>query len=571
MHGECDFYPTRSTRLTSAIAAHCECGFYPSTRLLKAPGEPKNVISNRPDRDSATPPGLAAPKPGTPIDQVKGFVWPRFQPLRRWSVWWPIKTWLYMVGVLLMLFSITLLPPIAIAWHYDGQEVMLPFIKTMVVSLGVGVLCWGPLYRFKVELRNRDGFILVVAFWFLSPLLGALPFMLSEHPHMPLVAAVFETVSGLTTTGATVLSALDTMPRAILYYRAQLHFLGGIGVVVLAVALLPMLGIGGMQLYRASTPGPMKDEKLTPRITETAKNLWYIYVTLNLACFIAYWLAGMNPFDAICYSFTTIALGGLSPHDASIGYFQSPLLEWITIFFMLVAMVNFALYFLAWRYRSLKPVLHNPEFRFCMQVVAGLVALTCLHLYLEGASLMRSLELGVFQAVSIITGTGLVTAGYPVADHWPAFIPLLLLLGSFFGGCVGSTCGGIKAIRFLLLYKQSVRELRLLVRPTAQIAVKLGDQAVSERVIQAVWGFFYMYILSYCALSLALAATGVDLVTAFGSVAACLNNMGVGLGETAAGFSPLSDTALWLLSLAMLLGRLEIFPVLLLFLPDFWK
>ncbi len=483
----------------------------------------------------------------------------------------PFKTWLYMVGVLLILFSATLLPPIAVAWHYDGYAVMLPFAQTLGASLGLGLICWLPLRRFKVDLRNRDGFILVVAFWVLSSLLGALPFILSDQPEVRFVDAVFETVSGLTTTGASVLQEINKLPKAILYYRAQLHFLGGIGIVVLAVALLPMLGIGGMQLYRASTPGSMKDEKLTPRITETAKNLWFIYVGLNIACFLAYWWAGMSLFDAICYSFTTIALGGFAPHDASIGHFNNPLFEWITIFFMLVAMVNFALYFLAWRARSLKAVFHDAEFRFCMQVVAGIVALACLHLYLNETSWWDSIHLGTFQGISIITGTGLVTAGYPAHESWPAFVPLLLLLGSFFGGCVGSTCGGIKAIRFLLLYKQSVRETRLLVRPTAQITIKLNDHPVPDRVMQAVWGFYYLYIFSYCAFSLALAATGVDLVTAFGTTAACLNNMGVGLGATAGGFSPLNDTATWLMSLAMLVGRLEIFPLLLLFLPDFWR
>ena len=277
-----------------------------------------------------------------------------------------------MVGLLLILFSASLLPPIVVAWWYDGYPVMLPFLETLAATLGLGLLCWAPLRHFKVELRNRDGFILVVAFWFLSSLLGALPFMLSDHPQMRFVDAVFETVSGLTTTGATVLSELDKMSKAILYYRAQLHFLGGIGIV--AVALLPMLGIGGMQLYRASTPGPMKDEKLTPRITETAKNLWYIYAGLNFACFLAYWSAGMSPFDAVCYSFTTIALGGFAPHDASIGHFQNPLFGWITVFFMLVAMVNFALYFLAWRSHSLRvslaavsvpPVAASRRFAFC--------------------------------------------------------------------------------------------------------------------------------------------------------------------------------------------------------------
>jgi trk system potassium uptake protein TrkH len=482
----------------------------------------------------------------------------------------PLKTTLHMVGLLMILFSATMVPPMGVAWWYDGYDVVLPFAEALGAMLGLGLLCWLPVCRFKVDLRNRDGFIVVVAFWFLLSLLGALPFTLSDSPHMHFVDAVFETASGLTTTGATVLSGLDNMPKAIVYYRAQLNFLGGMGIVVLAVALLPMLGIGGMQLYKAETPGPMKDEKLTPRITETAKNLWYIYVGLNVVCTLSFWAAGMSFFDALCHSFATLALGGFSTHDASIGYFQSPTIELVAGFFSLVAAVNFALYFVAWRSRSLKAIFHDAEFRFCMAVFGGIIATVCAYLYLSGKfPLWESVYHGFFQTASVITDNGLGTVGYP-AD-WPIFVPLLLLLGSFFGGCVGSTCGGIKAIRFLLLYKQSVREARLLIRPSAQIAVKLGNHPIPDRVMQAVWGFYYLYILSYCVFSLGLAATGVDLVTSFGSVAGCLNNMGIGLGETASNFAPLSDVATWTLTLSMLVGRLEVFPLLLLFLPDFWK
>lgn len=512
-----------------------------------------------------------SPSPGEPItarppvSQTKVGK-PSQQRIRRA----PIKTALHMVGLLMILFSATMLPPMGVAWWYDSYDVILPFAEAMGAMLGLGLLCWLPVCRFKVDLRNRDGFVVVVAFWFLWSLLGALPFMLSDNPHMPLVDAVFETVSGLTTTGATTLSGLDTMPKAIVYYRAQLNFLGGMGIIVLAVALLPMLGVGGMQLYKAETPGPMKDEKLTPRITETAKNLWYIYVGLNVACTLSFWAAGMSFFDALCHSFATLALGGFSTHDASIGYFNSPAIELVAGFFSIVAAVNFALFFLAWRSRSLKAIFRDAEFQFCMAVFGGIIATACAFLYFSGKfPLWESIYRGFFQAASVITDNGLVTVGYP-AD-WPIFVPLLLLLGSFFGGCVGSTCGGIKAIRFLLLYKQSVREARLLIRPSAQIAVKLGNHPVPDRVMQAVWGFYYLYIFSYCFFSLALTATGVDLVTAFGSVAGCLNNMGVGLGETAVGFSPLNDTATWLLSLSMLIGRFEVFPLLLLFLPDFWK
>ena len=482
----------------------------------------------------------------------------------------PLKTALYMVGLLMIMFSFTMLPPMAVAWWYDGTSVVMPFFEAMETMLGLGLLCWLPVCRHKPDLRNRDGFVVVVAFWFLLSLIGALPFMLSSNPHVRLVDAVFETISGLTTTGATVLSGLDAMPRAIVYYRAQLNFLGGMGVIVLAVALLPMLGVGGMQLYKAETPGPMKDEKLTPRITETAKNLWLIYVILNVLCILSFWAAGMNLFDALCHSFATLALGGYSTHDASIGYFNSPAIELVAGFFSIVAAVNFALFFLAWRARSLKAVFRDAEFRFCMAVFGGIIATTCLYLYWTSKfPAWEAFYHGFFQAASIITDNGLGTIGYP-AD-WPIFVPLLLMLGSFFGGCVGSTCGGIKAIRFLLLYKQSVREARLLIRPAAQIAVKVGQNPIPDRVMQAVWGFYYLYIFSYCFFSLALTATGVDLVTSFGSVAGCLNNMGIGLGETAVGFAPLNDTATWLLSLAMLVGRFEVFPLLLLFLPDFWK
>ena len=483
----------------------------------------------------------------------------------------PLKTAFYMVGLLMILFSTTMLPPIAVAGWYDGYTVVLPFAQAMGTMVVLGLLLWLPVCRYKPELRNRDGFAVVVLFWVSLSLIGALPFMLSKTPHMPLVDAVFETVSGLTTTGATVLSNLDGMPKAIVYYRAQLNFLGGMGIIVLAVALLPMLGIGGMQLYKAETPGPMKDEKLTPRITETAKNLWFIYVTLNVICTLSFWAAGMGLFDAICHSFATMALGGFSTHDASIGYFNSPSIEWVAGVFSLIAAVNFALFFLAWRSRSLRIIFNDPEFKFCMVVFGVLISATCLYLYFLGnLSGWSWLYRGFFQAASVITDNGLGTIGYP-AD-WPLFVVLLLLLGSFFGGCVGSICGGIKAMRFLLLYKQSVREARLLIRPTAQIAVKVGDRPIPDRVMQAVWGFYFLYIFSYCLFSVVLAGiSNVDLITAFGTVAGCLNNMGIGLGDTATGFGVLNDAGTWLMCLAMLVGRLEVFPLLVFFLPDFWR
>jgi trk system potassium uptake protein TrkH len=478
------------------------------------------------------------------------------------------KATVAMLGLLLVLFSLTMLPPLFVGLFY-GDGATTPFLHTFALTLCLGLVCWLPLRGNTLDLRNRQGFMVVVGLWIMVSLLSALPFMLAVHPHMHVTDAVFEATSGLTTTGATVLSNFDNFPHAILYYRAQLNFVGGMGIVVLAVAVLPLFGIGGMQLYRAETPGPMKDEKLTPRIRETAKRLWYIYVGLVIACAFAYWAAGMNVFDAVCHSFATLALGGFSTHSDSIGYFHSPAIEIVGGVFSLLAGINFALYFVAWRHLSLRPVLQNAEFQFYVAVLCLIIVVTCLALHATGTfGSWESYYHGFFQAASIVTDNGLTTASYPA---WPPWIALLLVFGSFFGGCVGSTCGGIKAFRFMLLFRQSAREVRLLIHPAAAIAIKIGGKPTSDRVVDAVWGFYFLYILSYCVLSLGIAMTGVDLVTAFGSVAGCLNNMGVGLGETATSFGGLNHTAKWMLTLSMLLGRLEVFPLLLIFTKDFWR
>jgi trk system potassium uptake protein TrkH len=476
---------------------------------------------------------------------------------------------LYVLGALTALFSVSMLPPIAVGLLYGDGEVA-PFAVAFAIMLGTGLALWLPVHGRPPELRSADGFLVVTLFWVVLGLLGALPLLLAGRPEIRFVDAVFESVSGITTTGGTVLTGLDDLPHSILFYRAELHFLGGMGVVVLAVALLPMLGIGGMQLYRAETPGPMKEEKLTPRITETAKSLWLVYVGLNAACALAYWVAGMDPFDAVTHAFTTLSLGGFSTHDASLGYFASPTIQLLATAFAVLAGVNFALHFLAWRALSLRVYVSDPEFRLYAWVLASLGVVTCVSLYGSGTfPLLEAGYHGLFQAPSVILGNGLTTAGYPQA--WPPFIVVLLLLGSFFGGCAGSTCGAIKAVRFLLLYRQSVREVRLLIHPRASFAIKFGGRTVAERVMTAVWGFYFLYVLTYCLLSLALVATGLDVITAFGSAAAGLNNMGVGLGETAAGFGGLNDAAKWLLVGGMVVGRLEVFPLLLLFYPGFWR
>ena len=473
------------------------------------------------------------------------------------------------LGLLLMMFSLTLLPPVGVAWYYDEPSAR-PFVVSMLLISGAGAALWLPVRRARRDLRVRDGFVIVVAFWLALSITGSVPLLLSEHPDLPLTDAVFESVSGLTTTGATVITGLDELPRAILFYRHLLQWLGGMGIIVLAVAIAPMLGIGGMQLFRAETPGPMKDSKLTPRITETAKALWYLYLLLTLACGVAYWAAGMEPFDAIGHSLSTVAIGGFSTHDASLGYFDNPLVELVAIVFMTAAGMNFALHFTAWRSRGFGVYRVDSELRCYLLLLGCVAAVTSAYLFVSGtfADPIAALRNGVFQAVSISTTTGFTTASYHI---WPSFLPVLLLFASFIGGCAGSTGGGLKVIRVLLLFKQGMREIVRLVHPSARVPIKVGGTVMPPRVIDAVWGFFATYIATFSLLLLALMATGLDQVTAFSAVAACMNNLGPGLGGVGLHYADISDTAKWLLSLAMLLGRLEIFTLLVLLSPAFWR
>ncbi len=447
---------------------------------------------------------------------------------------------------------------------------MMPFLMGFLMVLVTGFLLWVPVRGRRQELRVRDGFLVVVMFWTVLGLVGAVPFMLSENPRMPFTDAVFESMSGLTTTGATVITGIDSLPESLLIYRQELQWLGGMGIVVLAVAVMPMLGIGGMQLYRAETPGPMKDSKLTPRITETAKALWYIYLALTISCALAYWLAGMSGFDAIAHSFSTVAIGGFSTHDASMGYFDSAVIEMIAVVFMLLAGVNFSLHFLAWRSLSLRPYLHDPEVKFYLTVLGVVALITVTYLYFTHAFMTgyEALHHGIFQAVSVGTTTGFTTAEY---FNWPGFLPVLLLFSSFIGGCAGSTGGGMKAIRFLLLLKQGAREITRLVHPNAQIPVKVGNKAMPDRVVESVWGFFAIYVASFAVMMLILMATGLDQITAFSAVAACMNNLGPGLGEVGLHYGDINDVSKWVLRFAMLLGRLEIFTALVLLTPAFWR
>ena len=473
------------------------------------------------------------------------------------------------LGLMLMLFSLTMLPPIAVDMIYR-ENVVAPFLVGLMSALGIGLVLWYPVRGNRDELRLRDGFIIVVLFWVALSITASVPLLVADHPNLSVVDAVFESVSGLTTTGATVITGLNELPRSILFYRQMLQWFGGMGIIVLAVAVLPMLGIGGMQLYRAETSGPIKDSKLTPHITETAKALWYIYLALTIACALAYWKAGMSEFDAIVHSFSTVSIGGFSSHDTSIGYFASPLVELVAVVFMVLAGMNFALHFTAWRNRRLRGYWLDSELKAYLLLLVCLSVITSAYLYFSGTfnEPQAALRNGIFQSVSISTTTGFTTTNY---SGWPSFLPLLLLFASFIGGCAGSTGGGLKVIRVLLLYKQGKREITRLVHPNAQVAIKVGGVPMSSRVVDAVWGFFATYVAIFTLILLLLMITGMDQVSAFSAVAACMNNLGPGLGQVGDHYADLSDSAKWILCFAMLLGRLEIFTLLVLLSPGFWR
>ncbi len=475
------------------------------------------------------------------------------------------------VGMLIGLFSLTMLPPILIAALYDdggGGD----FFAAFSVTLLIGFLLWLPNRRLKKELKVREGFLVVVLFWVTLGSAGAIPFLMVDSMEMSLATAFFESFSGLTTTGATVIENIDRLPKSIVFYRQMLQWFGGMGIIVLAVAVLPMLGIGGMQLYRAETPGPVKDSKMTPRIAETAKALWYVYLCLTVACMLAFWLAGMTLFDALCHSFSTVSIGGFSTHDASIGYFDSNIINLITVVFLLISGVNYALHFNVFSAKkfSINPYQQDPEVRAFIFIQIVLTAICFLmlinhHVYdsIEGA-----FSQALFQAVSISTTAGFTTTSF--AD-WPLFLPVLLIISSFIGGCAGSTGGGLKVIRVLLLNLQGIRELKRLVHPKAVYKIKLGNKALPDRVIEAVWGFFASYALVFIICILALLMTGMNELSSFSATVAMLNNLGPGLGEVAVHFNEVSDASKWIMVLAMLFGRLEIFTLLVLFTPVFWK
>jgi len=474
------------------------------------------------------------------------------------------------LGRLLSIFSFAYLMPIAAAIYFDDGTTA-DFIAAMVISLGAGLTLYAVTRANYRELKPRDGFLLVSTVWALMAAIATIPLLL-VYDSMSFTDAFFETMSGLTTTGATIMTDLDHAPPAINLWRHELNWLGGMGIIVLAVAVLPLLGVGGMQLYKAETPGPMKDSKLTARIADTAKALWLVYFGITVVCILLLNWAGLSWLDSICHAFAALGLGGFSTRDASVGAFDNPKVEFILIVFMIIAAMNFATHFVAVRGRSLRAYWQDVEARG----VIGLIVTSCfgvaLYVWLEGTyeDYPTALRHVSFNLVSMATDCGFASQDF---DKWPVFAPLWMLFLSCITASSGSTGGGIKMIRTLILAKQANRELTRLVHPSVVNPVKIGGSAIPNNVVIAVLGFIFLYFMSVVMITFVLILSGLDFMTALGAVVASINNAGPGLNKVgpAANYAVLTDFQTWVCTFTMLLGRLEVLSLAVVFTPQFWR
>ena len=473
---------------------------------------------------------------------------------------------LKIIGIMLILFSLMLFIPISVSLFYNDGN-LETFLNSFMITLFFGLILYLPNIKSKNDIKTKEGFLIVVLFWFILSLFGSIPFMFDEQLSLTFIDAFFESISGWTTTGATVINNIDVLSPSLLIYRQELQWLGGMGIVILALAILPMLGVGGMHLYKAESTGPIKDNKISPRIAETAKSLWSIYLGLTIICAAAYYLAGMSIFDSVAHSFSTIAIGGFSTHNSSIGYFDSNLIELICIFFMLISALNFILHFMAIKTKDIKTYLNDTEFKSYIWVIFFVFLSIVLYVNIgkhEDLTVMQIL----FQSVSFITTSGFTTTTY---YSWPSFITSLLIAISFIGACAGSTGGGLKVIRVVILFKLLKKELLKIIHPTAEIPIRINQSAINEETSATLYNFFIFYILSYLALSFLLLMSGLDMITSFSAVASCINNLGPGLGDVALNYGDINIFSKYVLSFAMILGRLEIFTLLIVMTPYFWK
>ena len=473
------------------------------------------------------------------------------------------------IGLLLMVFSFAQVPPLVVDLIYAEGE-YISFLYSFLLTVLGGLVLWWPFREVKKDFRLREGVLIVVCFWIVLSLFGTLPFLITDSiSKLSFSDAFFESMSGLTTTGATVLSQLDDLPKSILFYRQQLQWLGGMGIIVLAVAVLPLLGVGGMELYHAESSGIAKD-RLTPKLRNTAIALWKIYVSLTVLCAIGYFFSGMSIFDAISHSFSTVAIGGFSTHDGSIGYFNSPAIEMIAMFFMFLAGINFSLHFVAWNNRSLVDYIKDSEFKTYSMVLicSTIIVIAALSFNSQYESSSEALRHSLFQTISIATTTGFTSQNF---SNWPAAIPVFLIMMSFIGACVGSTGGGIKVVRILVMFRLGMKEIHKFIRPNAQVSVKLNKSSINEKALVSVLGFFSLYAISFFLILMLLMFAGLDQVTAYSATAATMNNLGPGLGDVAQNYGSLGEVAKWILSFSMLIGRLEVLTIIAIFHKAFWR
>jgi trk system potassium uptake protein TrkH len=481
-----------------------------------------------------------------------------------------ILTLVHVLGLVCMVFG-TLMITCVLTSFFSNDGVTQAFWDAMLWAFGIGAALFLPTLKIQKKLSRQAGFLLVAMTWSLSPMLCTLP-LLFALPNMTFIDAYFETMSGLTTTGATVMSGLDTLPMSLNLWRHELNWIAGMGIIIFAVAILPMLGIGGMQLFKAETPGSVKESDLPPRIAQTAKALWIVYAGISVACILSLKLAGMNWFDAVCHAFAAMSLGGMSTHDSSIGFFDSVQIEVVLTIFQLIAAINFATHFIALRKHSLKPYFHDMEAKSFLALVLSSCVLAAGVLQYEGTypNFWTALRHASFNLVTIATDCGFASQDF---GQWPIFVPIWMLFLSCLSASSGSTGGGIRMIRTIILIKQARLEMFKFIHPFAIRPMKIGDTVINNNIITSVMGFIFLYFICIVILIFALLFTGLDFLTAFSAIIACFNNAGPGLNQVgpASNYASLSDTQTMICIFAMLLGRVQIFSIVILFIPEFWR